>query len=167
MTSVNIHASCVVLADSGRSFGAPADSGVLLLGESGAGKSDLALRLIERGAVLVADDRAELFVREESLWARAPRSLAGLIELRGIGIIALPHREEARIGLAVMLSPPKSVPRLPGEERYAPPATLALTESAWPPLLRLAAFEDSAPAKIMAASAAYANALFRDNHKPK
>ena len=167
MTSVNIHASCVVLAEAGRSFGAPAHAGILLLGESGAGKSDIALRLIERGAVLVADDRAELFVREKSLWARAPASLAGLIELRGVGIVALPHREEARIGLAVMLSPPESVPRLPGEEHYAPPVALAVPESAWPPLLRLAAFEESAPAKIMAASAAYADTLFRDNHNPK
>ena len=62
----------------------------LLLGESGAGKSDLALRLIAAGAQLVADDRVELSVESNRLIARAPANLAGLIEIRNVGIIALP-----------------------------------------------------------------------------
>src|SRR5512146_1790449 len=98
---VNIHASCVLLDGAAEAFGAPRDAGVLLLGESGRGKSDLALRLIERGAKLVADDRTELFVKDNALFARAPQSLAGLIEVRGAGIVALPFAAEARIALAV------------------------------------------------------------------
>ena len=60
MTVVNIHASCVVCARAGAAFGVPEDAGVLLLGESGSGKSEAALRLIAIGAKLVADDRCEL-----------------------------------------------------------------------------------------------------------
>ena len=59
---VNIHASCIRLALAAAAFGAPRSAGVLLLGDSGSGKSDLALRLIGRGAELVADDRTELHV---------------------------------------------------------------------------------------------------------
>ena len=64
--SVNIHASCVA-------FGG---KGVLLLGASGAGKSSLALRLVDDGARLVADDRCDLFPRGGKLHARAPASIA-------------------------------------------------------------------------------------------
>src|SRR5947209_16703264 len=98
---VNLHASCIVCARAGAAFGAPEDAGVLLLGESGAGKSDMALRLIAMGAKLIADDRCELCFDGESLRARAPRALAGLIELRGVGILALPFAIEARIALIV------------------------------------------------------------------
>ena len=63
----NIHASCVALGN----------KGVLLLGDSGAGKSDLALRLIDGGAKLVTDDRTDLSVRNGKLFARAPVILAG------------------------------------------------------------------------------------------
>ena len=72
---VNIHATCIVLADAATAFKAPKDAGVLLLGESGSGKSDLALRLMERGAKLVADDRVELFARDGLLMARAPETI--------------------------------------------------------------------------------------------
>src|SRR5579863_3848988 len=105
METVNIHASCVVLRRAGDAFGAPGDCGVLLLGESGAGKSDLALRLIAEGAQLVADDRVELFARDGVLWAQPPKSLAGLIEVRGVGILSLSFEPEARIGLVVQLVP--------------------------------------------------------------
>ena len=60
LMTANIHATCIRIARAGKVFGAPASAGVLILGESGAGKSDLALRLIGRGAELVADDRTEL-----------------------------------------------------------------------------------------------------------
>ena len=158
----NIHAGCVLLGHAGDAFGAPWDAGVLLLGDSGAGKSDLALRLIERGAVLVADDRCELFLRDEALWARAPAVLAGLIELRGVGIVALPHAAEARIALAVQLVAREAVPRLPEPTRFVPPEILGVSSGLWPPLIALASFEASAPAKIAAAVAAFAGGLFRD-----
>ena len=83
MRTVNIHASCVAIGT----------KGVLILGDSGAGKSDLALRLIDDGARLVADDRTELYVSRDALYAQAPKSIAGLIEVRGLGIVALPFRK--------------------------------------------------------------------------
>ena len=163
---VNIHASCVLLGDAGKAFGAPADAGVLLLGESGKGKSDLALRLIERGAKLVADDRCDLSARDGALYARAPNALAGLIEVRGAGIIALPFATEARIALAVEMMDEGYVPRMPQPERYMPPPELVVHEDERPPLIWLSPFEASAPAKIAIAAAAFSKALFREHRNP-
>jgi serine kinase of HPr protein (carbohydrate metabolism regulator) len=164
---VNIHASCVLLGDAGRAFGAPEDAGVLLLGESGKGKSDLALRLIERGAKLVADDRTEIFVRDNALYARAPKSLAGLMEVRGLGIVALPFTAEARIAFAVEMIEEGYVPRMPQPEKYLVPPELVLHEDERPPLIWLAPFEASAPAKILLAAAAFSKALFREHRNPQ
>jgi serine kinase of HPr protein (carbohydrate metabolism regulator) len=166
MTVINIHASCVLLGDTGKVFGAPADAGVLLLGESGSGKSDLALRLIALGAQLVADDRVELFAADGLLMARAPESLAGLIEARGLGIVALPFAAQARIALAVELVAAPDVPRMPESQVYPAPQPLALPPSACPPLIRLCAFESAAPEKIGLAAAAFSKALFRDRRNP-
>ena len=166
MTVVNVHAGCVLLAEAGRTFGAPEDAGVLLLGESGKGKSDLALRLIERGSKLVSDDRTELFTRDGTLFARAPARLAGLMEVRGLGIVALPFAAEARVVLAVEMIEAGNVPRMPQAETYMPPPELGLPQSAQPPLIWLAPLEASAPAKVALAAAAYAKALFRDAGNP-
>jgi serine kinase of HPr protein (carbohydrate metabolism regulator) len=163
---VNIHASCVLLGDAGKAFGAPEDAGVLLLGESGKGKSDLALRLMERGAKLVADDRTEIFARGNALYARAPKSLAGLMEARGLGIVALPFTAEARIALAVEMIEEGYVPRMPQPEKYLAPPELAVQEDERPPLIWLAPFEASAPAKILLAAAAFSKALFREHRNP-
>ena len=95
MSDVNIHASCVAFRG----------QGVLLLGPSGAGKSDLALRLIDEGAKLVADDRAILFTVQGALHARAPASIKGLLEIRGLGIVELPARTQVKIALVVRLEP--------------------------------------------------------------
>ena len=65
--------------------------GLLITGNSGSGKSSLALELISRGATLVADDRVVLLVREDALIASPPRRLAGLIEARGVGLLELPY----------------------------------------------------------------------------
>jgi HPr kinase/phosphorylase len=91
--SVTLHASAVAFR--GR--------GVLLLGPSGAGKSALALALIGRGAALVADDRVVLTRAGEALVARAPATLAGLVEARGVGIVRLPAMSEVPLVLAVDL----------------------------------------------------------------
>jgi serine kinase of HPr protein (carbohydrate metabolism regulator) len=154
MRMVNIHATCIVLSGAGKAFKAPPSAGILLLGKSGSGKSDLALRLIACGAKLVSDDRTDLFVESGKLTARAPSSIKGLIEVRGLGIVALPSAAKAQIALAVSLERPKS--RLPEPEHYKSPFDL----SAPVPLIRLAPFEASAPEKIMLAAAAFAHKLF-------
>ncbi len=139
----------------------PGGRGVLLLGEPGAGKSDLTLRLIARGALLVADDRCGLFARDGALWAKPPAALAGLLEVRGAGIVQLPFAPEARLALAVRLTPGESPARLPELEVFAPPVGVA---SAKPlPLLSLDPFEASAPDKLAAAAAAVFLGLFRDS----
>lgn len=101
----NIHATCIALNN----------KGVLLLGDSGSGKSDLALRLIEQlGAVLVADDRTDLAARQNRLFAACPANLQGLLEVRGVGIVRLPCQTETEVCLAVELAPsPQTVERLP------------------------------------------------------
>lgn len=164
MTS--IHASCIRISDAGRPFGADSQAGILLLGESGSGKSDLALRLIAAGASLVADDRVELFARDGALWARAPAQLAGLLETRGVGIVALPFTPQACVTLVVQLVAREEVPRLPQPERYRPPAELALAADTCPPIVNLAAFDASSVPKILLAAAAFSHALFREESNP-
>jgi hypothetical protein len=148
MVEKNIHATCVAVGA----------QGVLLLGPSAAGKSDLALRLIDDGAKLVADDRAILFIKNSALHARAPDSIRGLIEVRGVGIIKLPVRASARIALVVALG--REGARLPKPQFYRPPGLPSLT--APPPRIALDARFASTPARIRAALAAYAQGLFRD-----
>ena len=88
-----LHASCVELAG----------TGVVLLGPSGSGKSDLALRLIDGGAQLVADDRVVVERQGDRLMARPPEAIAGLIEVRGLGIMRVDHRASSALGLVVAL----------------------------------------------------------------
>lgn len=85
--------------------------GVLIEGPSGAGKSDLALRLIDRGALLVADDRTILAIEDGVLVARCPATIAGLIEVRGLGLLRLPHLAAAPVALALLCT--DSVARMP------------------------------------------------------
>tara|TARA_R100000501_G_scaffold10060_1_gene19785 strand:+ start:67531 stop:67956 length:426 start_codon:yes stop_codon:yes gene_type:complete len=73
------HASCVRLGS----------AGILLTGPSGSGKSDLALQLIDRGAMLVADDQVELSVDDDRLFGACIAGFSGMIEVRGIGIVRL------------------------------------------------------------------------------
>lgn len=161
MTAQNIHAGCVLLGGAGRSFGAPEDAGILILGGSGSGKSDLMLRLIAAGGMLVADDRTDLTVEGDILVASPPRSLAGLMEVRGLGVVAFPHRTHAAVALAVELIPGEMPARMPLELHYRPPEGLVLPERAWPALIRLNPFENSAPAKIAAAATALAHGRLR------
>ncbi len=154
--AVNIHASCVMLARAAQAFGASRDAGILLLGPSGSGKSDLTLRMIEKGAILVSDDRTELCLQGGHLVARPPANIRGLVEVRGVGIIAVPHAPKARVALAVDLG--AAPPRLPEREDYRAPWDLPVPV----PLLRLAPFEASAPAKIALAVASFERKLFRE-----
>jgi HPr kinase/phosphorylase len=120
--------------------------GILLCGPSGAGKSDLALRLLDRGARLIADDRCDLRRSGGRLLASAPAAIAGRMEVRGLGIVEVPVLDEAALDLAVDLVPPDAVPRLP-EPAFRTFLGLRL------PLLRLAPFEASTPAKLVLATA--------------
>src|SRR5262245_40783589 len=86
---------------------------VLLRGPPGAGKSDLALRLIEGGACLLADDQALLQRVDNRIIVRAPAAIAGLIEVRGIGILQVDSLEEAPLALIVDLVPSAQVERIP------------------------------------------------------
>jgi HPr kinase/phosphorylase len=114
---------------------------VLLRGPSGSGKSDLALRLIDAGARLVADDRSELRLDGDTVLVRAPATIAGLIEARGIGILRLDSLPVARLALIVDLVALEAVERLP-EPRRETILGISL------PLIALAPFETSAPAKL-------------------
>jgi len=132
--SSQIHATCVALPE----------GGVLLRGRSGSGKSDLALRLIDNGARLVADDRVELSRDGDRLIARPPATIAGLIEARGVGILRLPPERlapQAAIVLIVDLVDPAAVERLP-EATCEDLLGVSLRRVA------LSAFEASTPAKI-------------------
>ncbi len=101
-----VHATAVAI-------GQPAQpiSAVLLTGPPGAGKSDLALRLIDRGGVLVADDQVELQAEAGLLIARPPAAIAGMLEVRGLGLIRLPFAASARVVLLCDLAePPERLP---------------------------------------------------------
>jgi serine kinase of HPr protein (carbohydrate metabolism regulator) len=121
-------------------------AGVLLRGPSGSGKSDLALRLIDGGARLVADDQTELTRSTDGLVARAPATIAGKMEVRGVGILRVPTVASAPVRLVVDMVSPDRVERLP-EPQFCEYLQCSL------PLLALAPVEASTPAKIRLALA--------------
>ena len=149
-----MHATCVAYAGSGR--GTNGALGVLLRGPSGAGKSDLAIRLIDRGWHLVADDQCEIARRGGRLVARAPASIAGKIEVRGLGISALPSLAEVPVGLVVDLCPPDQVERLPDQQDQDIMGVRVRN-------CALSAFEASAPIKLQMAL----NAVTGDAEMPR
>lgn len=130
-TGMVLAASCVAL-------GAQA---VLILGESGFGKSDLALRLIHQGARLVADDQVVLARKGKQLLACAPAALKGLLEIRGLGIVECKPVANKPVKLVVNLVNHPEVERLP-EPRYCDMLGVHL------PQLIMFAREASAVAKI-------------------
>jgi serine kinase of HPr protein (carbohydrate metabolism regulator) len=99
--SALIHATAVAIGE----------RGVLITGPSGAGKSDLALRLIDRGAVLISDDQVELSIVEGRLKAAAPERISALIEVRGIGLVPMPHCSGVVVSLLVELEEPDRMPQ--------------------------------------------------------
>jgi len=128
---IQVHGSCVEI--DGR--------GVLLRGPSGRGKSDLALRLIDRGARLVADDRVDINEQAGVLTASAPAPIAGRLEIRGVGIISVAAVAAAPLELVVELVELEDVERLP-EPRFSSFLGINI------PLIRLVASEASAAAKV-------------------
>jgi|SRR5579863_3576119 len=116
-------------------------AGVLIRGPSGSGKSDLALRLIDAGAQLVADDQTELSLVDRAILMRAPLTLAGRMEVRGVGIARVPAAPEAFLRLVLDLVRPDEVERLP-EASSCELMGMAV------PRLAIAPFEASAVAKV-------------------
>jgi HPr kinase/phosphorylase len=121
-----MHGSCV----------ARDGNAILLLGPPGSGKSDLALRLMSRGFELVADDQVDI---KDDI-ASSPAEIAGLFEVRGVGIVRLPYRTQVRLALIVELD--GRVDRLPVPHRH-PELDL--------PVVRIDASAASAPEKVVLA----------------
>jgi serine kinase of HPr protein (carbohydrate metabolism regulator) len=130
LSSENLHASCV--AKEGRA--------ILISGPSGSGKSDLALRLLDRGFTLVSDDRT--IVRKEGgkLLAFSPDSIKGKLEVRGIGIVDMDNVTDVPVALFVELR--SDIQRLPDDSR----SRLILAIDV--PLVSVDAMTASAPAKV-------------------
>jgi HPr kinase/phosphorylase len=153
-----IHATSVALGARVRRFGGIEGFGVLLTGESGSGKTDVALRLIAEGGLLISDDQTALSADGTFLFAESISSIVGQMELRGIGIIKLDHAAKAPIALVVKLDPSAAPERLPEPALYSPPAPLKATRP--PGLVTLHPFEPSTTAKITAAAAAMISGNF-------
>lgn len=138
--SPTIHASCVLVGE----------TGILIRGPSGAGKSTLALSLILDpprmlpAARLVADDRVHLTATQTGLFAHAPPALAGLMEVRYLGIRRFDHVDRARLGLVVDLAAADAARMPDGAGSVANLDGFALPRLAIPPgmtaRLALAAF---------------------------
>lgn len=113
---------------------------VMITGLSGSGKSDLALRLLDRGFSLVSDDRTVVKREGTRLTAAAPVNIAGKLEIRGIGIVEVPHVENIPVALLVELT--GDIPRLPDDIRERPILGIQL------PLVSVDAMTASAPSKV-------------------
>ena len=130
LSSETLHASCVAL--DGRA--------VLITGISGSGKSDLSLRLLDRGFVLVADDQTIVRKQGERLIATAPTTIAGKLEIRGVGIVDMETVADVPVALLVELT--SSIQRLPDDLRSRPVLGVSL------PLISVDALTASAASKV-------------------
>jgi serine kinase of HPr protein (carbohydrate metabolism regulator) len=129
-SSERVHATTVAIGG----------AAVMIMGFSGSGKSDLALRLIDRGAVLVSDDYTQITRIGDHLSASAPATIKGKIEVRGLGILTVSVLDSAPVRLGITLNDP--VIRLPTglEEQIILGVPV--------PVMPLAGFEASAPLKV-------------------
>lgn len=119
--------------------------GVLIEGASGAGKSALALRALETGFRLVADDRVVLWASDGRLFGRAPETLFGLIEVRGLDVVRVEALPLCEVVLVVKLGKPERIPEPAWVER----------QGVRLPLVELNPFETVAPVKLGRALAAF------------
>ena len=133
LSSENVHATSV--AQGGRT--------VLISGPSGSGKSDLALRLIDRGFTLVSDDRTIVRKDGDRLIACAPETTRGKLEIRGIGIVDMAEVQDVPVALVVELT--SEIQRLPDDSRERCFLGLAV------PLVTIDALSASAAAKVVLA----------------
>jgi serine kinase of HPr protein (carbohydrate metabolism regulator) len=130
LSAETLHASTV--ATDGRA--------VLITGPSGSGKSDLALRLLDRGFALVSDDQTIVRRDGERLVATAPPNIEGKLEIRGIGIIEIDHIGDIPVALIVELT--SDIQRLPDDSRERPILGVNL------PLISIDSMTASAPSKV-------------------
>ena len=130
ISAETLHASTV--AANGRA--------VVIMGPSGSGKSDLALRLLDRGFTLVSDDRTIVRRDGHRLIASAPANIAGKLEIRGIGIVDMESAGEVPVALLVELT--SEIQRLPDENSERPVLGVRL------PLVSIDAMTASAPSKV-------------------
>ena len=133
LSSETLHVSSVAI--SGRA--------ILISGRSGSGKSDLSLRLIDRGATLVSDDYTMVRRVDGHLLARAPENIEGKIEVRGVGV--LEFQTTSNVPVCLMVDLDRDVERLPPERETI---TIAGVEV---PVIAANALEASAPVKVEAA----------------
>jgi serine kinase of HPr protein (carbohydrate metabolism regulator) len=130
LSSETVHVSCVAIGS----------QAVLISGPSGSGKSDLSLRLLDRGALLVSDDYTIVSRSNGLAMARAPETIRGKIEVRGVGILVRPSAEMLPISCVIDLTEPCE--RLPTGTKKRVIAGVEL------PLFGLDPFEASAPIKV-------------------
>jgi len=130
LSSETLHASTVAL--NGRA--------VLIMGPSGSGKSDLALRLIDRGFTLVSDDQTIVKKEGNKLLASAPSNIRGKLEIRGVGIVDMEMTDNAPIALAVELN--SDITRMPDDSRERPMLGIGI------PLISVDAMTASAASKV-------------------
>ena len=130
ISAETVHASTVAL--DGRA--------VLISGPSGSGKSDLTLRLLDRGFTLVSDDQTIVRKDDDRLLASAPPNIAGKLEIRGIGIVDMKTTTDVPVGLIVELT--SDIQRLPDDSRERPILGVPL------PLISIDAMTASAPSKV-------------------
>ena len=133
LSSESIHASTVSL--DGRA--------VLITGPSGSGKSDLALRLLDRGFALVSDDQTIVRREGDRLIASPPANIAGKLEIRGLGVVEMEHAVDVPVALLVELT--SDFARMPDDSRERPVLGVAL------PLVSIDALAASAPSKVAVA----------------
>jgi serine kinase of HPr protein (carbohydrate metabolism regulator) len=130
LSAETLHASTVAI--DGRA--------VLITGPSGSGKSDLALRLLDRGFTLVSDDQTIVKRSGDRLIATAPPTIAGKLEIRGIGIVEMERADHAPVALVVELT--SDIQRLPDDSRERPILGVSV------PLISIDALTASAPSKV-------------------
>jgi HPr kinase/phosphorylase len=114
--------------------------GILLTGPSGSGKSDLALRMIDRGGVLISDDIVIVSKTSEGLSVGVAPNIAGKIEVRGVGICTVQYLASAPLQLVAALS--SDIERMPGDRQMSSIMGVEV------PSIQLAPFEASATIKL-------------------